>query len=275
MLPNFLIIGTQKAATTWLARCLGEHPDVFIPEIKEVYFFSRHFDKGTEWYESQFRGWSGEAAVGEGSVSYIRRKEAPGRILATLGDEVKLIASLRHPIDRAYSAYRMYLSRGRISVNMDFCSFLREDVLSARTYGFYGAQLSRYVELFPRQNLLVLLYEEIRENGQKAVSDSVRLLGVSPQFVPASLTTKANKGIDVSVFHYQVWGLRRALKVLPAALEKPLVAIGRTAFEWLPKKRRLGALSAELREELLGDIMPDIKRLEDLLGRDLSIWYAS
>jgi hypothetical protein len=274
VLPNFLVIGTQKAATTWLTKCLGEHPEVFIPESKEIYFFTRHFGRGVRWYESQFGDWSGEKAVGEGSVSYICRQRAPGRILATLGDGVKLIASLRHPVERAYSAYRMYLSRGRIPQEMAFRSFLQQDMFSAWTYGFYAAQLGRYLELFPRENLLVLLFEEIRADGQKAVSDCLEFLGVNPRFVPPSLADRVNIGVDVSVLHYQIWGTRRALKMLPPLLEKQLVSIGRRVFGWLPKKKRFSPLSEDLREELLNDYLPDIKRLEGLLDRDLSIWHS-
>lgn len=74
MLPNFLIIGAHKAATSWLARCLGEHPDVFMSERKELYFFT-HIEKGLDWYKAHFNTWSGEAAVGEATPGYIVNPE--------------------------------------------------------------------------------------------------------------------------------------------------------------------------------------------------------
>jgi hypothetical protein len=276
MLPNFLIIGTQKAATTWLAKCLDEHPDVLIAKVKETYFFTHNFERGLEWYESQhFGDWSGQTAIGEATVSYIANPNAPGRIRATLRDGVKLIASLRHPVDRAYSAFWMHLSRGNIPADTDFRTFfLQSDQFGLRRLGYYFAQLSRYLEFFPLENFLILIYEEIKRDGQKAASDCFQFLGVDSQFVPEALSAKANKGIDMSVFHRQVWGLRRAIKSLPPGIERPLASVGRRIFDLLPLRKSYEPLAQGLRQELLSDFMPDIRQLEGLLDRDLSIWYA-
>ena len=272
MLPNFLIIGAQKAGTTWLARCLGEHPDVFIPEIKEIYYFDRHYDKGQAWYEAYFEPWSGEKAVGEGTVGYILSTNAPGRIHATLGREVKLIASLRHPVERAYSAYRMFLSRGRIPYNMDFRTFVRDDVRTSRRQSTYTPQLERYLSLFARDHLLVLIYEEIYQDTQKALDTCAVYLGVEPGFTPPSVRNRVNNSIDVSVMHNQVWSLRRAIKALPPAIERPLAQAGKHLFNRLPKKKRWAPLTPELKAELNRDFEDDIAQLEELLERDLNVW---
>lgn len=274
MLPNFLIIGAQKAGTTWLAKCLGEHPDVFIPEIKEIYYFDRYYDKGLAWYEAYFEPWSGQKAVGEGTVGYIRSTTSPGRIRDTLGPDVKLIANLRHPVERAYSAYRMHLSRGEIPFDMDFRTFVREDVRTSRSQSTYTPQLERYLALFPRENLLVLLYEEMYRDTQKAVDTCARYLDVATGFTPPSLGDRVNNSVDVSVMHNQVWGLRRAIKGLPPAIEKPLAQAGRHIFEHLPKKKRWEKLDPELKQELGQDFAADIAQLEGLLDRSLDIWRA-
>jgi hypothetical protein len=274
MLPNFLIIGAQKAGTTWLAKCLGEHPDVFIPEIKEIYYFDRHYDKGLAWYESYFEPWSGEQAVGEGTVGYIRSTTSPGRIHDTLGDDVKLIANLRHPVDRAYSAYRMHLSRGEIPYDMDFRTFVREDVRTSTSQSTYTPQLERYLAHFARGNLLVLIYEEIYQDTQKALDTCARHLGVAKGFTPPSVGNRVNNSVDVSVMHNQVWGLRRAIKGLPPAIERPLAQAGRRIFERLPKKKRWEPLDMKVKRELSRDFDADIEQLERLLGRDLDIWRA-
>lgn len=272
MLPNFIIIGAQKAGTTWLAKCLGEHPDVFVPEIKEIYYFDRYYDKGQDWYEAYFEPWSGEKAIGEGTVGYIRSSNAPGRIYDTLGDNVKLIANLRHPVERAYSAYRMFLSRGRIPYDMDFRTFVREDVLTCRSQSTYTPQLERYLSYFSRENMLFLIYEEIYQDTQKTLDDCARYLDVAPGFTPPSLRDRVNNSVDVSVAHNQIWVLRRAIKGLPPAIEKPLAQAGRRIFERLPKKKRWTPLTGELREELSRDFEADIEQVEELLGRDLNLW---
>jgi hypothetical protein len=272
MLPNFLIIGAQKAGTTWLAKCLGEHPDVFIPEIKEIYYFDRHYDKGLAWYEAYFEPWSGEKAVGEGTVGYIRSTTSPGRIHDTLGDDVKLIASLRHPVERAYSAYRMHLSRGEIPYAMDFATFVREDVRTSLSQSTYTPQLERYLAHFARENLLVLIYEEIYRDTQNALDACARYLGVAPGFIPPSVRDRVNNSVDVSVMHNQVWGLRKAIKGLPPAIERPLARIGRRVFAHLPKKKRWEPLDPALKQELSQGFERDIEQLERLLDRDLDIW---
>ena len=71
MLPNFLIIGAQKAATTWLARSLEQHQDVFMAPEKEIHFFNHRFERGLEWYESRFNSWSNEVAIGHGAAGAV------------------------------------------------------------------------------------------------------------------------------------------------------------------------------------------------------------
>ena len=291
MLPNFLIIGAQKSATTWLATCLGEHPDVFmyIDETKEIYFFNTLFDKGLAWYESHFENWSGEAAVGEATPGYISHPLAPKRIRDTLG-EIKLIASLRHPVDRAYSAFWHMLRRGRLPLNTDFCALFRQgDQFEIRSRGYYAAQLNRYLEYFPRQKLLILLFEEIFNDSQQTLVDCFKFLEVDPRFEPGNLKANINRGRkDISALNSQarllqgtLWlAARSAMKIglFPQRLRKPVINTGRSlfhkvAFEWGPKQKQFERLDENIRQELLIDYMPDIRQLEDLLGRDLSIWY--
>jgi hypothetical protein len=284
MLPNFLIIGTQKAATSWLARCLGEHPDVFMVGIKEIHFFNHRFERGLAWYESHFSDWAGQSVIGEATPGYINHPDAPGRIKATLGEEVKLIASLRHPVHRAYSAFWHYVRGGRISANADFRTvFQQSDQVGLRSRGDYFTHLSRYLEYFPRKNLLILIYEEIKRDALKAVSDCLEFLGVDSQFVPSTLNSRVNKGTDPRLFHSQAMALRRTVAaktdLLPRGLREPFRAVGRHAFEHLilkrlPKQNSYVPLDENLRQELLSEFMPGIIQLEGLLGRDLSIWYG-
>lgn len=285
MLPNFLIIGVQKAATSWLAACLQEHPDVFMSKEKEVHFFDKYSDKGQPWYEAHFADWAGQAAVGEATPDYINNLNASQRIYAMLGSEVKFILSLRHPIDRAHSAFWHRLRQDKISSETDFLTFYRQNE-QFRYRGNYFTQLSRYLECYPRESFLILIYEELTKNGQHALADCFNFLSVDDQFVPQNLNAKVNAGgKDLGTFYRQAWGLRLrsrqvALKLLPAGLQRSILDTGRRTFERLafevgPKQRSFERLDDELRQELLADYMPEIRQLEEWLGRDLSIWYGS
>src|SRR5205823_5545897 len=118
-LPTFLIIGAQKSATRWLRYNLGLHPDVYTVG-KEVQFFSnnkRWTFLGVDWYREQFAGWSGEPVVGESTPSYMFYRHQPRlcaeRIKSVIPD-VRLVALLRNPIERAQSALAHHVARKRV-----------------------------------------------------------------------------------------------------------------------------------------------------------------
>jgi len=138
----------------------------------------------------------------------------------------------------------------------------------------YASQVRRYLERFPRENLLFLIYDDIKQDSQRALSECLTFLGVDPDFMPSVPDSRANKRTDVSIFHHQVWRLRRAMKRLPRAVERPLASAGLRVFERLPRKKTYTKLSTQLQQELVKDFVDDIKELEELLNRDLSIWYA-
>ena len=90
MLPNFLIIGVQKAATSWLAACLQEHPDVFMSKEKEVHFFDKHFDKGQLWYEAHFADWAGHEARIKYAEPVDGARQVSGIIEGISGDTIRV-----------------------------------------------------------------------------------------------------------------------------------------------------------------------------------------
>lgn len=110
-LRNFLIVGAMRCGTTFLAHCLGAHPDIYIPRAKEIHYFDVHFEKGPEWYKRKFSGAKKEHAVGEATQSYMYLDYVPPRIASLLPD-ARLIAILRNPVDRAYSHYWFHRALG-------------------------------------------------------------------------------------------------------------------------------------------------------------------
>ncbi len=290
MLPNFLIIGAEKAATTWLARCLAEHPSVYMPREKEIFFFSTRFDRGLGWYESHFQDRSGQALVGEATPVYLSHPQAPARIRSTLG-EIDLVASLRHPVDRAYSAYWHNLRRGRLARDSDFFACFRADEHEIRTRGDYFSHLVRYLECFPRERLQVLVYEEIGDDGERALGQCLDFLGLDTFFTPRALHARLNEGgKDIRVFNRPakamrakmrqavLWSMRRRL--IPRRLEQRVVTTAqqgfdRLAYGWGPRARSYEPLDHDLRAELFEvHYRGQVERLEQLLEMDLSRWYA-
>jgi Sulfotransferase domain len=179
--PSFMIIGTQKGGTTSLFRYLDKHHDVTMAFKKEVHFFDFFYDKGTDWYLAHFPLRSEAVQTGEASPTYLFHPAAPKRIHAAF-PEVKFIALLRNPVDRAYSHHQMEYFRGKDPLSFEEAiaqepERIRDsnpDIAGGnwRRYsyvsrGIYVEQLAQWLVFFPQEQFLFLKSEEFfREPGR-------------------------------------------------------------------------------------------------------------
>jgi hypothetical protein len=218
---------------------------------------------------------------------YLGHPEAARRIRTTLG-EIELIVSLRQPVDRAYSAYWHNLRQGRLAADSDFSACLEADSWEIRTRGEYFTHLARYLPLFPRERLRILLYDQIQDDSARELRGCLDFLGVDPGFRPSTLQMRLNEGgtdltaatgpvrrIRSAMRSGVLWARRRGL--VPRSLERRLVAtadrVARRAAALGPRARPYEPLNPALRAELLDRYYRvEIDRLEDLLGVDLSRW---
>ncbi len=187
-LPNFLVIGTEKGGTTWLYQQLKKHPDIFLPESKELHFFNRYssnlvnrnnFTLGLQWYGDFFKGHKGQKAIGEVTPMYICDPEAPGRIKETLPD-AKLIAVLRNPVNRAYSHY--WMAKNKKHVKLCFRKIIETEEPRFIKRGLYYEQLEVYYKLFKPEQILVIFYEEVFENPSFWMARVCDFLGIDGSF---------------------------------------------------------------------------------------------
>jgi len=160
--PDFLVVGAQRAGTTLMHRMLALHPEVYIPkQRKEIHFFDQHYSRGEMWYRKFFLVDRDEfSALGEVTPSYLPHPSAPERI-RKFYPEMRLIAVLRDPVARIWSAYH-HLRRVS-GESRSFSDFIRTD-RDALTRGSYAVQLARYMEFFPYENMLVVLFEHFVSN---------------------------------------------------------------------------------------------------------------
>jgi sulfotransferase family protein len=290
MLPNFIIIGAAKAGTTALYWYLSEHPAVFMSRVKETNYFAygvddrgrllygdpevHHFPiKSLAEYQELFADAGGAAAVGEASPIYLECPQAPGRIRALLPD-VRLICSLRHPVDRAYADYLMYLGRRgrRFDPERDLAptsAWARADSRWMQVSRYHG-QLARYFETFPRRRIHVFLIDDLKGNAAGVVQDVYRFLEIDPTFVPDFETSHNVGGVPASRLLESVLTNR----TLRAAVE-PLIP--KRAADWVRNLRtrnmkRAPPLPPGLRQELTARFREDILRTSDLIGRSLEHW---
>jgi len=191
--PNFMVVGTQKAGTTWLFECLNEHPEVFVPELKEVHYFCppdrcrvSRADKGENWYRGLYTKAKGAKALGDMTTDYMY---LPGvaAALHQFSPHLKLAFLLRDPVERAYSQY--WMRRRQTPGAGDFRSELAANPnLVGR--GLYYRQIASFLKYFPREQCRIWIYEEVMADPAKFFADFCRFIGVDDSFRPKSLTQR-------------------------------------------------------------------------------------
>lgn len=284
--PTFMVVGAQKAGTTWLFECLSEHPEIYVPDIKEVHFFSRPEDsrfsrqhKGLDWYLSLFPD-RGYKATGELTPDYMYYHHC-AEALKAFNPDLKLIFMLRDPVDRTYSAY--WMTRAH---RQDIPPF--EEMIEQNQHyvarGFYYTQIQRFLALFPRDQIRIYIYEEVVRDPDPFFADVYGFLGVDPSFKPYS----SNKKIGETKKLPQPFGFI-FYKILSPVINTPVILplwrfLRRKTNikEWLFGKLSRGgskqgsyeALDPAQRAKLTAVFREENQRLFQLLGRDVPDWSS-
>jgi hypothetical protein len=275
-LPNFLIIGELKAGTTSLHAYLRQHPAVFMPALKEPRYFSFnpvwHSDqprsvspiRTPEEYAALFAGVTHEVAIGEASPSYLPSRYAAERIREVI-PTARLIASIRNPVDRVYSSYLMKARAGRASGPFVVSASLVQ-------HGPF-ANLQHYLAIFPREQLKVLLFDDLVADAAAVVRDVLGFLGVDDAFVP-DLRARMVGGVPRSrLLDGAMRAVGRALSTRGIRLPRAVAVTGRAILR--ANLERPPELDPTVRHELEELFRDDVMRLQDLLRRDLSSWLRT
>lgn len=279
-LPTFIVAGTFKAATTSIYDYLKQHPQIFMPEIKEAKYFvfephnpehvrarrQKYPIRTLEEYQKLFSGANDEIAIGEASPVYISSLFALQQIYQTIPD-VQLIFSLRNPIDRAYSGYSMRLRNGYESRPVR--QAMAEDAQEFLAKSYYK-QLLPWYEHFPAEQIKVVLFEEIKKDAVQVMQEIYQFLGVDRTFVPDVSYHQNIGGVPKSQARQTVVNYLRRYRLLRFYLPKGLRAhfseFARGNLEKAPP------LPADIRQMLAGLYSEDIAPLAELTGLDLSVW---
>jgi len=289
-LPDFIVIGAAKAGTTALYWYLADHPQICMSRLKETNYFAYGLDESGHWlygdpelhrfpvtsreeYEASFEDAGDALAVGEASPIYLECPQAASRIADAI-PAARIICGLREPVDRAYSDYLMYLrSRGRA---FDPARELTPSAAWAQPdshwmqISLYHDALSRFLDRFPRSQVHIFLFDDLRADQTGLVRAVYEFLGVDPSFVPDLDTPHNVGGLPSNRFIERVLTSGK----LRATLDP---VIPRRAADWARKVRtrnlrRAPKLPEELRAKLIDRFRTDIAKTSDLIGRDLSPW---
>lgn len=298
MLPDFLVVGPPKCASTSLYFYLNQHPKIFMSPEKEINFFNRHYDKGLAFYEKFFTKANAGQKIGEATPEYGFLPFAADRIKGTLPGS-KIIFSYRNPAERAFSDWLMLWDAGveidnfktAIDYNIkqmqtisydgekgaavwfDRVNHLRQGEKWVRSYiqaGMYGQMLKKYLSLFPAEQIKYIFLDDLKNDFDNSMKSIFTFLGVDNQFI---IPDKEDKN-----FYYDRKAYRYLIKIIGIKPARRIAHLMPEKFKnvFKQKKGRVKAkpeLADEDRNRLTAIFKPDIQLLEELTGQNLSHWY--
>jgi len=268
-------IGPQKAATTWVYKCLSEHPEVMCPPGDTIHYFDIHYAKGRDWYASFFADARHDQKLFDPTYTYIRSPWASRRI-ARENPDAKIILCLRNPIERAFSHYWHEKKKGKIAFqfgelfqNYDlFCSWIEP--------GLYAEHIARYLEHFSRSQILCLRFEKLKSNPELFLRQLLQFIEVDDTFTPTWLDQVVNEAGGKRTMPNAVW--RRIRRRIVKFGKDDLVNAIETApiiGQWVRDRDEYNhGIDSKVRDELEVICEPEIRRLEQLLELDLASWRS-
>jgi Sulfotransferase family len=290
--PNFFIVGAQKAGTTSLYFYLKEIPGVYMSPLKEVFYFAPHAVQSSvadvirdkKEYLRLFKNARGYTAVGEATPIYLWDPDAPKLIHQTV-PHARIIMILRDPVERAYSNYLMKMKySGMKSSFYDelIRDYKSQEKLFGRSqlyveFGMYYEQVKRYFEIFGKEQVKVIIFEEFVQHPEESVNEVLTFLGVNyemttirEQYNPFSVPRSP---LAVWIFAFFRWLHARNIKFY-----KILTLLPDSLVESLPEKLlfkreqkpKIDSKAVKFLQEIYRD---DVTRLQSLLGRSLP-WYT-
>ena len=311
--PNFLIIGERRSGTTTLARWMECHPDIYIhPRMDMGYFIDRELVGSKDWnkghvdlkrwgsehskkeYLAYFKDVKEQIVVGEKSADYLFWHYSHERIKSYFPD-IKLIVTLRNPVDRAWSMYWNEIGKGREQTTFEEAVKLEEerikesdyarDHLSYITRGFYDESISRLFEVFNKNNIYILILEKAISNPKKYLKEIYSFLGVNPNEGIENVNIHFNKNwtlvpkpfiISNSFFTYLEKMYFKTISKVASILFRKNIYAKRNLVIILSKFFRYSksdfTMDNKTKKYLNNLYLPHIKKLEKMIELDLSEW---
>jgi sulfotransferase family protein len=284
--PDFFVVGAQKAGTTSLHDRIVKHPKVCLPILKETQFFAfeEKFSLGFDWYRTQFPDCRQEQVMGEICPDYMYFEGTAERIHSCI-KHPKLIFIFREPLKRAYSHYLMSIRQGFENLSFDEALKAEEERIaknelsviyhSYMSRGAYTEQVERFLAVFPSAECLFIRFEDLTDNGlvgEKTFSDICDFLGLSQMNIDIEVHSNAASQPRSIWLRDRLYGqgpMKRILgRMLPRHVKEKLAV---TVDRWNQKK-------IEIKE--MGDVSPrfiqqailEKQKLQSLTGLDLKSW---
>jgi hypothetical protein len=295
-LPDFVIIGAPKSASTWLQLALRQHPQIYMPDSETPFFEDAYYnEKDLSCLYQAVEPASPDAVAGIKCPNYLCTPQCAPRLARHLPN-ARLIAILRNPVDRAVSQYYHLIRSGSLPLvpaDEAFSHYLEGhfDPPYARQiimeFGLYGQGLANYLSVFPKEQLLVMTDLELHSDLQGVFKRACRFVGVDDSFVPPNISMPRNQGVYFSPFLSLIMrlnqrgltfdaqtGLEHPRRDFLGALVRRLAVLGSrmSAATRLFVRDQEPAVSMKIKSGLLQYYLPDIIKLQELIQMDLTDW---
>lgn len=292
-LPNFLVIGAAKAGTTTLYEILSQHPQVFLPAVKEPAFFcdDEYFEQGVDWYRDTYFARTGRAtAIGEATSTYLYwgAKVAP-RLGQVYGSALpRIIAIFRDPVSLVHSFYWQSVREARETLSLrealaaepqrlvEHDAFPRRRgriVYSYRRIALYATHLQPYLERWPAARCLFLLTDDLKDfDGTVRTLEAFLELDHAPGMQP--VVSNAAALPRSPAVHRWLRERSRVKDIAKIALPRALRhRLKMRAIDANLRPFQVPPLDADLARDLRQHYANEMRALERIIGRDLSAWY--
>ena len=278
-LPDAIGIGCRRCATSWLHGVLDQHPQIGKPP-NGVHFFSQYRTEGLDWYAEHFQNYLDQKVILDFSVSYTYPKyySDAAKTVHNMLPNAKIFVALRNPTDRAFSDYLRSIRRLEIPKKIPFEQAIIDYPLLLER-GMYSKLLEPFWDRFPKERRLVLIYDDLISDPKNYLVKLWDFLGVKT-CLELDLRRKEDKGRSIISANFN-----RFLLKTKEFTEATLSRLGREKFwdflqqKYLPFYQKLLALNERpnmikpsTRNNLLQYYSQDIRKLEQLIQRDLKFW---
>ena len=276
--PDFIGIGAQKCASTWVYRILEDHPEVGVSQPKEVNYFSYYYDRGRQWYLKHFTEQSIPKIIGEFSTSYLCDPRAPSRAFS-YNPGLRIILTLRDPIERAFSNH-LHEIRIKQYTGPDF-SFeagLNNNPMYLEQ-SRYATHLKKWMDYFSEERIIVLLQEEIKQDPLREANRLYRFLEIDRNHQSTFLFRKSNpsyaekyKGFDRSLRLLGFFARRLGFSDMVQSVRRHSIIsyIRDSNKEHLSES--IPAMTVDTQTYLVKELTNDVRELATLLNRNDLPW---
>ncbi len=290
MKPNFFIVGAPKCGTTSMWAYLRQHPDIFMPKIKEINYFSsdkpdlhaKWLNKNLNNYLKLFAKVNNEKVIGEASVSYLYSRVAPENI-KLFNPEAKIIIMVRNPVDAICSAFHMHIANG-VQKTFDLEKALYDEdcrklsIFEDETYYVnkvrYSKSISRYLKVFERQNVFIIVFDDFIANSESIYLKTLEFLEVAPTFIPDFknyFPARTLKNYSIRRFFSSHQKLRKlGISIMKEKYRHFILDLLYPIF--LGKNTPKPIIRQEIKDRLKIELKSEVEDLSQILDRDLTHW---